>query len=214
MGLVWRLGAFQKSPDTKGTRVEECKKMRRPGAPATKEAKARQKTCKKNTQTKCKQHAKKMRSKFGKAKTLQTKCKNAKKQRNMQKQRKEHAKHCKNNMILLFFEFSRFNAESTPESALRPHILVAVVLHFVCVFFSMFVALLLPPSSRAPLAFAFFLHSSTRVPFVPGAFWKAPSLQTNPLIHEPQLGEFRMWLGRTPQHSKTARPKVRANITS
>ena len=162
-----------------------------------------QTTCEENEvnlgkQKHCKQNAKMQKSKET--------CKNNAK--NMQNA-------AKNNMILLFFEFSRFNAESTPESALRPHNLVAVVLHFVCFFvFFIFVALLLPPSSRAPLAFAFFLHSSTRVPFVPGAFWKAPSLQTNPLIHEPQLGEFRMWLGRTPQHSKTARPKVRANITS
>ena len=56
IGLVWRLGAFQKGPGAKGTRMEECKK----NAKARGEGDEGGKKNAKIMQKKCNQNAKKM----------------------------------------------------------------------------------------------------------------------------------------------------------
>ena len=60
MGLVWRLGAFQKSPDTKGTRVEECKTNAKARGARDERGKSKEK---KHAKKARKQHANNMRRK-------------------------------------------------------------------------------------------------------------------------------------------------------
>ena len=188
-------------PGTKGTCVEECNKCEGQGRTRRRRQKEG-KTERKQYAKKRTQHAKNILEGKQNAKQTQTKSNNNAKQNANTTQRK-----CKNDaqhiVFLLLFRFSRFNSESTPESALRPRILVALLLHFVCVLFC------LPFASfvvvrPGPSHFFSLLHARA-------------SPQTPDQLYDPRTAtswkEFRMCLGRTPQVNKTARPKARANMT-
>ena len=189
IGLVWRLGAFQKGPGAKGTRMEECKKnakARGEGDEGGKtNAKIMQKKRNQNAK-KCKTHATEMCGRRAHSGLIL-----------------ENGKDSKNTVF--FFAFSLHVLCSF-------RVFLFIVLHFFCVlvafflvaffafpnfirilfafwlrFFGIIFACVLPPSSPSLLAFAFFLHSSMRVPFAPGPFWKASSLQTKPMTRNPGL---------------------------
>ena len=187
MGLVWRLEAFQKGPGTKGTRMEECKKNAKARGEGDEGGKKMQKKCKHKRKQNAKKNANNMRRKFGNAK------KHAKKRnqnaKTMQKKSNENATTCKKKHSV-FAVFPIF--QDQPRMRPAPTHLGCIIFAFFCILFAFFFCIIfaffLPPSSPSPLAFAFFLHSSMRVPFAPGPFWKASSLQTNPMIHDPQLG--------------------------
>ena len=194
MGLVWRLEAFQKGPGTKGTRMEECKKNCEGQG---RRRRRRQKKCKKKCKHKRKQNAKKMQTKceenlgMQKKKKTQPKRKNNANKMQKKKKSKENAKKMQKHSVFAVFPIFQDQPRMRPAPthlgciifALFLHflcILVAFFLHYFCICFASFVAF-------AP-GLCIFLHSSMRVPFAPGPFWKAPSLQTNPMIHDPQLG--------------------------
>ena len=187
----WRLSRRAQARRARAWR--NAKKMRRPGRRRRRRQKNAKTNANKNAnkmqqmQTKCEENLGMQKTCTPPQKKTATKTQKTKK--NMQKQKMQ--KHAKKNTHThsVFAVFPIF--QDQPRMRPAPTHLGCIIFAFCCIlvaFFCIIFAFVLPPSSPSPLAFAFLLHFSMRVPLAPGPFWKAPSLQTNPMIHDPQLG--------------------------